>query len=298
MTIVVGWTPDPSGQAALDLGILLARSAREPIEAVMVVPAPWPVPSPARVDGEFAQWGAERGEVAVAAARAHLAEHAPELTAACSWRRARSAAAGLEQAGEEHDASMTVLGSSSDGPHGRVVSGATAGRLLHSSRIPVGLAPRGYRPGKATTVGRVTCAYRDDPGSVEVLQRTAAITLAVGATLRVATFGVRGRTMYPPEVATRTEDDVLAAWTEQAGAAQARALAALDGAIEPDEVQTVLGVGRDWSQALDDLPWERDDVLVVGSSPGSALSRVFLGTGATKIVRHSPVPVVVVPSGG
>ncbi len=298
MTILVGWTPDPSGQAALDLGVLLARSAGEPLEVVTAVPAPWPVPSPARVDGEFAQWAAERGEAAAAAARTRLTEHAPDLVATCSWRHARSAAAGLEQAGEDHDVIMTVLGSSSDGPHGRVVAGATADRLLHSSRVPVALAPRGYRPGTATTVGRVTCAYRDDAGSVEVLRRTAAITVAVGAALRVATFGVRGRTMYPPEVATRTEDDVLEAWAEQARAAHTKALAALDGTVEQQDVQTALAVGRDWAQALDDLPWERDDVLVVGSSPASALARVFLGTNATKIVRHSPVPVVVVPSGG
>ncbi len=298
MTIVVGWTPAPSGQAALDLGILLARSAGESLQVVTVVPAPWPVPSPARVDGEFAAWAAERGEVAVVAAREHLSQNAPDLPATCSWRHARSAAAGLDRAGADHQAIMTVLGSSSDGPHGRVVVGSTAGRLLHSSRIPVALASRGYRPGTATTVGRVTCAYRDDAGSVEVLQRTTAIAVAVGATLRVATFGVRGRTMYPPQVAIRTEDDVLAAWAEQAASAHARALAALDGAVEPHAVQTALAVGRDWAQALDDLPWERDDVLVVGSSPGSVLSRVFLGTTATKIVRHSPVPVVVVPSGG
>jgi len=38
-------------------------------------------------------------------------------------------------------------------------------------------------------------------------------------------------------------------------------------------------------------------VLVVGSSPVGALARVFLGSKAIKIVRYSPVPVVVVPAG-
>ena len=40
-------------------------------------------------------------------------------------------------------------------------------------------------------------------------------------------------------------------------------------------------------------PWP---TLVVGSSSGGALARVFLGSNATRVVRHSPVPVVVVPA--
>ena len=39
------------------------------------------------------------------------------------------------------------------------------------------------------------------------------------------------------------------------------------------------------------------DVLVVGSSAIGPVARVFLGSRATKIVQHSPVPVVVVPRG-
>jgi len=38
-------------------------------------------------------------------------------------------------------------------------------------------------------------------------------------------------------------------------------------------------------------------VLVVGSSSIGPIARVFLGSRATKIIRHSPVPVVVVPRG-
>ena len=40
----------------------------------------------------------------------------------------------------------------------------------------------------------------------------------------------------------------------------------------------------------------RGDVLVVGSSSGGVLARVFLGSNATRVVRHSPVPVIVVPA--
>jgi nucleotide-binding universal stress UspA family protein len=36
-------------------------------------------------------------------------------------------------------------------------------------------------------------------------------------------------------------------------------------------------------------------VLVVGSSEARALSRLFLGSSATKIAHNSPAPVIVVP---
>jgi hypothetical protein len=52
-----------------------------------------------------------------------------------------------------------------------------------------------------------------------------------------------------------------------------------------------------WDEAVDDIAWSDGDILLVGSSSLKPVSRVFLGSRATKIVRHSPVPVVVVPRG-
>jgi nucleotide-binding universal stress UspA family protein len=56
-------------------------------------------------------------------------------------------------------------------------------------------------------------------------------------------------------------------------------------------------MGEDWASAMNDVEWESGEVLVVGSSSLGAVARVFLGSHATKVVRHSPVPVVVVPRG-
>src|ERR687891_707816 len=49
--------------------------------------------------------------------------------------------------------------------------------------------------------------------------------------------------------------------------------------------------------ALHSLPWEEGEVLVVGSSRLGPVARVFLGSNSTKILRSSPVPVVVIPHG-
>ena len=38
-------------------------------------------------------------------------------------------------------------------------------------------------------------------------------------------------------------------------------------------------------------------MLMIGSSESGPIARVFLGSRAAKIVRHSPVPVLIVPRG-
>ena len=67
--------------------------------------------------------------------------------------------------------------------------------------------------------------------------------------------------------------------------------------LVPHELEAVVGSGETWEEALEDIEWDDGDVLVVGSSSAGRIARVFLGSRATKIVRHSPVPVIVVPRG-
>ncbi len=55
--------------------------------------------------------------------------------------------------------------------------------------------------------------------------------------------------------------------------------------------------GHDWEDTLDSLSWEEGEVLVVGSSRLGPVARVFLGSNSTKIIRSSPVPVLVIPRG-
>jgi nucleotide-binding universal stress UspA family protein len=62
-----------------------------------------------------------------------------------------------------------------------------------------------------------------------------------------------------------------------------------------DDHELVIGHGASYDEALDDVEWADGDVLLVGSSSIGPVARVFLGSRAAKIVRNSPVPVVVVP---
>ena len=192
---------------------------------------------------------------------------------------------------------MIVVGSGSTGSYGRVHPGATGDWLLHSSHIPVAVATHGYGATEHGRVRRVSCAFRGDERSLRTLERTAAICADIGASLRLVTFAVRGRTVYTAGVGAHAEDMVLDRWVSQATAAQ-------DGRPQghceesgnaPSEVDSVVASGRSWGAAIDRLDWDRDEVLVVGSSSAGVIERIFLSSNASKIVRHSPVPVVVVP---
>lgn len=294
MTIVVGHPPHKDDRSALQLAATLARSAGQDLRVVTVVPAPWPTPVSGGPDKEFARWSREQGSAAAARAQEALAEHCDGLVAEVVVVSASSAAAALIEQAEQHGAALVVVGSASHGAWGSVVVGSTADRLLHSSPVPVAVAIRGHRADAGTRVRRATCAFRGDAASHEVLVRSARICREVGASLRVATFGVRGRTMYPPEVLG--EQLVTDAYVERTSAEQERAVAAL-GDLAPDDVETTVATGASWTDALEQLDWQPGDVLVVGSSSAGLVSRLFLGSDATRIVRHAPVPVIVVPRG-
>jgi nucleotide-binding universal stress UspA family protein len=100
--------------------------------------------------------------------------------------------------------------------------------------------------------------------------------------------------MYPSEVGYDAERLVEEQWRSEAAGAQQKALSQI-----PDDVAVENGVvgGRDWEDALDSLGWEEGEVLVVGSSRLGRVARLFLGSNSTKIVRSSPVPVLVIPRG-
>lgn len=301
MTVLVGHPPRRADRAAISLGAMLARSLNTDLVVVSVLPAPWPTAVAGHGDRDHAEWVRTEGAAAVAEARTVLKEVADDLPSRAFSVVGRSVPTALLEQARAVGARVLAVGSSPDGPWDRVVLGSSASRLLHSSHVPVAVAPRGFATHAVPRFDRVTCAFQGDGRSPEVLRRTAEVAVAGGALLRVVTFAVRGRTMFPPEV--RGEEEVLDAFVEQARAAQEAAVSALASGSEgrPDgglagSVECLVPVGRDWAQSVGSLDWHHGDVLVLGSSPGGVLSRVFLGSHATRILRHAPVPVVVFPA--
>jgi nucleotide-binding universal stress UspA family protein len=293
MTVLVGYSPHREDLGALDLACQLARSDRTDVAAVTVVPQGWPTAVAGDSDRDFSHWAAEQGVLATAAATAYLREHG-DVPSQARWVSGRSVPPVLLEEAAASGADVLVLGSGEDVAHGQIGITSKTDRLLHSSTVPVAVAPRGYQAEPGTTVHRITLAFRGDDPTWALLRQVAGIALRNHASVRVVTFAVRARTMYPPRV-SGAEDMVLKAWVETAHAEQERARQHLSELGVTDGPELRVAVGRSWGVAMDSLDWERGDVLVVGSSSTHRLSRVFLGSSASKILRHSPVPVVVVP---
>ncbi|MEI6253631.1 MAG: universal stress protein, partial [Mycobacteriaceae bacterium] len=292
MTVVVGYLAGKSGNAPLHLAAGAARTLRTSLTVATIVPKPWTFPSPARVDAEYAAWADQLGADSAREAQRELESIGPSLEVKYHCHAHRSVSGGLTTVVTELDADLLVLGSSASGQLGQVVVGSTADRLLHSSPVPVAIAPRGYRSPRGGLLTRITCGYPGTPDSVEVVRRVADVARRLEVPLRVITFAVRGRTMYPPEVSLHTEDSILAAWETQAAEMLARLRT--DGVVGEDVVLQVVS-GNGWDQAIDDAEWQDGEILALGTSPRGGIAHVFLGTRGTKILRVSPVPVLVLP---
>lgn len=294
MTIVVGIAPEERARAGLHLAAILARSGQDDLVLCAVVPRPWP-PSPARVDAEYRAHLERAAGEALDDARARLAD---DLAARPVLHHSRSAAAGLLEVAEQNGAGVIVVGPSSEGIVGRVALGSVSSRLMHSSPTPVALPPRGYRRTPVSRMTRVTAAYGGPDGGDELVIAAAGVAARIGATLRIASFAVRAHPPYTSGVGTQPERAVIAQWVaeiERAGRATLERVQHLPAV--PPELEAVIGYGESWDEAVEDIEWQDGDILVVGSSSMGPIARVFLGSRASKIVRNSPVPVVVVPRG-
>jgi nucleotide-binding universal stress UspA family protein len=292
MTVLAGVRLDDRDPTALHLAGMLARSTGEELVVCTVVPTSWPA-GVGRIDAEYQDYLNQLAQEALDRARIRCPG---DLRAAYVAVHARSVPVGLLEVATERDATMIVVGSSSGGVLGHVAVGSVAEWLLHSAPLALAFAPRGYRSRPDAVVTRVTAAFGGGPGATDLVVEAGRVAARVGASLRIASFAVRRRTILTAGVGSRAEDAVVQEWVHGAEAAQRQALQqVVDLPVAPHAVTTVVGYGNNWTHALEDVEWRDGDVLVVGSSIAGPVSRVFLGSRGSKIVRHAPVPVVVVP---
>jgi nucleotide-binding universal stress UspA family protein len=290
MTTVIGLAPRDRGAAAVHLGSMLARSVSDDVVVVTVVPTPWP-PDPYRIDAEYLALQTKAAETALAVARTQIG---PDLSVELVTHSARSVSSGLLDVARDRAATVVALGSSSAGVLGRVSLGGVAERILHSADIPVTLAPQGFDTGTTNArISRITVAFGRADKDSDLLVTAASVAADIGATLRVACFAVRPMAAVAGSLEPDAEDLVIGEWATRLESDVRHALRARDG--EPaTRVDVVVGQGGTWAVALNDVPWGRGEVLAVGTS-SSAVSRFFLGSHASKIVRNSPAPVFLWP---
>lgn len=288
MTILVGYPLKRRAKAVLSLAGMLARTSGEDLMVCVVIPAPW-MPGMSRADQGYRAYIDELVDTAMAQAREDMPA---DVTVQYTTVQAKSAPGGLIDAAKQHDASVIVVGSSDSGQFGYISLSSVADRLLHSSHVPVAVATRGFRAvgGK---IKRITLAYTGGEQSSLLLASARVLAAQYGCELRLASFAVH----LSPSETERFRDErgtVLSEFAQEIYAAAEKELAT-DDPSQTTRPEIVIGYGRDWDEAFESVEWDAGDVLVVGSSDAGAVARVFIGSRATKIVRHSPVPVIVVP---
>jgi len=161
----------------------------------------------------------------------------------------------------------------------------------------VWLAPSGFRAAAGSRIRRVTVGFGRADADSDLLASAAALATRSGAGLRVACFAVSPMTAYAGSIEPQAEDLVVDEWTRHLQAMVDESLRAARTAgrlATTTRVETVVGRGSEWARAVRDVEWSDGDVLAIGAN-SSHVSKMLLGSHASKIVRHSPVPVVLQP---
>ena len=201
---------------------------------------------------------------------------------------------GLTDLAAAQQADLVVVGSSSAGLLGRVALGSVTDRLVHTAVVPVALAPRGY-PLSVDPVRRLTAAYGGQADVVGLIATCAELAKKWSVRLRIASFTVRPTTMFSGSIEPSAEDLVVEQWSRRTFDEIAKQLNDVRASIASPDVEVVIGTGHDWREAVETIAWETGDILLLGSGAAGPAAQVFLGSAASKILRHAPVPVMIVP---
>ncbi|WP_405373660.1 MULTISPECIES: universal stress protein [unclassified Microbacterium] len=281
--IVVGYTATKTGRDAVAVAASLAAAAGAELDIVLVLPAEGrSVITPP--DASFDRYLLGQAEAWLRDAAADVPEG---ITHREHARYADSFAEGLVEAADEFGASHIVVGAADGGSRGRHRLGSTSSQLLHSSDVPVVLAPRGARKRVAGVgVPRLTVAIGTRAGADVLLEEAVALTISTGASLRLVS-------LVTVDLPATVDTGVI----RLAGAAHAEEVltTVLAGLPAGVKAEIVAARGDSIDDAVSHLEWLPGELILVGSSRLAQPRRLFLGSTAAKLLHEIPVPMIVVP---
>jgi nucleotide-binding universal stress UspA family protein len=285
MKVVVGYLATPGGADALALGVRLARTLDAELELCIVLP-------PDRALAALVNTGGYE-QVLAGQAREWLAEAQAtvpdEVTVNPHVSFADSFADGLIREALRLDAAAIVVGGAGGGLAGSFSLGSVVNELLHSSPIPVAVAPRGIRLSEVERVREVTCAVGERAGADLLLETAVAASRAAGTPLRLVSLVA----LDPVFGVLRSDPDAV---REHALTHARQVLDAAKASLpEGFPVTAAVTDGQTVEEAVNKLAWRDGDLIMVGSSRLAAPRKLFLGSTAAKILRVVEVPMVVVP---
>ncbi|HSK19183.1 MAG TPA: universal stress protein [Longimicrobiales bacterium] len=196
------------------------------------------------------------------------------------------------------DMDLIVMSTHGHGGLSRYWIGSVADGLIRRSRVPVLLlrpAEGAAGPGRSF-VRRVLVAVDGSPAAERALPAAAAICAAMGAACTIM------RVVVPPSRAITSRIPDTARMVRERTAEESREAEAylrdLVGASDlPDSTRAEVVTGYDTTAAiLRTAETERADMIAVGTRGHGGAARLLLGSVADKLIRASPVPVLVCPS--
>jgi len=285
MHLTVGYLATPTGDDGVALAAALARTFGADVDVVLVVREELPDGHPGRA--QYQELLIERGEQWIAEAVSTLTGAATSVKA--NVLVGESFAETLLQFAEDHESDLIVVGGARDGFFGGHVIGPVSSALLHSSTIPVALAPRGYSDDAPERIEAITAAVPSRAGDDNPLPF--AITLASAANLPIRMVSL----VSSENLAEAADLKDLRA--QQVQAAQDNLVVAARALPDAPDIESLVAEGMTLESALKKLNWDDTDLLVVGSSRFAAPRRIFLGSTASRILAGTDAPVIVIPRG-
>ena len=290
MTIIAAFSSSRKGTAPLNLAAQISRWTGDKVVAAAIVERPWPAKGDP-IEEEYLRYVTSQASHAIDRVVSLLPG---DLDTPTVVHQSTSIPTGLIELVAAHDARLVVVGSSSSGLLGRVSLGSVTERLVHTAAVPVAIAPRGYPPGPEP-IRRLTAAYGGEADINGLIAATAELATQWPVQLRIVSFTVRPVTMFSGSIEPSAEDLVIQQWARRTSEDIGKQLNDVRANISVPDVEVVIGSGHDWREAVESVSWEAGDMLLLGSGAAGQAAHVFLGSAASKILRHAPVPVMIVP---
>lgn len=283
--VVVGFDGSDSSRDALAFAARWAGSGRDEVVVVTVHPGLATFGSRAEP-----QWLAQERDEANRLLELARELLGPSVRATFERVEAGSAAHGLYDVAERENTEIVIVGARKHrGELRRTFPGSTGERLLQGAAAAVVVVPTGYAERSRDFLHRIAVGFVATPDGELALHHAAQLARRIGGELKVITavpephllphpgdrhrFGQADRQDY--ERAMHTAIDTLS-----------HGLGVTAEVVEGSVVD-----------ALTDLRLSEVDLLVIGSRGYGPVRRVLLGGVSGHVIRHSRVPVLVVPRG-
>jgi nucleotide-binding universal stress UspA family protein len=295
--ILVGLSSDDNALDQLALAGLLAETLGATVTCVYVQPPRVASTRHGGVDAEWVAYLQDEADLVISGATSWVNGTRPSVDFHTRVIDERSVSRGLRRISAELGCDAIVIGPGSHGGAGHIGLGSVAHNLLHTSLVPVFLAPQGFAALATASIDRLVIGFRDTTESHRIAERALIYAQQLNVDAELLTFVLRSTKISGARIGRDPEAMVMAAVVEREEEALSAFVQQNPAVFGTDRVSSVVIQGNDATDAMSKYHWHRGDLFVLASSATEILNRVFLGSNTHALLRACTMPAVVVPRG-